>query len=207
MSSRRLTVSSSSSTSSSGAEMRSGGRESGWSVVPMIQWPGHGMMNTTRPGIRSVIPPSAGSRSRRITMCEPRLGTNRSPPSIAANLASGSAAHTPVASMTRLGPDLELDAAHTSRVTAAPTMPLAVEQRPLGPDASRGHRAAGQRRPQHREREPGVVLDPVVVDDRAGQALAPQVGRPARARRPAEVAAKPPFRRAPSRSYRKMPLP
>ena len=101
---------------------------SAWSVVPMIQWPGHGMMNTTRPGIRSVIPPCAGSRSRRMTMCEPRLGTNLSPPSSSANLASGSAAQTPVASMTR--------SARISNRSLAdevpdrrPDEPLAVEQR------------------------------------------------------------------------------
>ena len=41
------------------------------------------------------------------------------------------------------------------------------------------------RGPEHGEREPGVVLDPVVIDDPAGQALAPQVRRVLdRARRP-----------------------
>ena len=34
-----------------------------------------------------------------------------------------------------------------------------------------------ERGPQHRQRQSGVVLDPVVIDDPAGQALAPQVGR------------------------------
>ena len=36
---------------------------------------GHGTRNATRPGIRSVIPPRAGIRSRGMTRCAPRAGT------------------------------------------------------------------------------------------------------------------------------------
>ena len=165
---------------------RSGGRGSGWSVVPMIQWPGHGMMNTTRPGIRSVSPPCGGQAvapdddvraAARDEACRrPRASANR---------ASGSAAQTPVASMTRSARISNAVVAHEVARRVAPIEPLAVEQRRLGADPRRRDGAARERGPQHRERQPGVVLDPVVIDDPAGQALAAQVRRVLdRARRP-----------------------
>ena len=117
-------------------------------------------------------------------MCEPRLGTKR-----VAALERGESRFRVGRPDARriddaLGPDLEPVAADEV-LTRRPDEPLAVEQRPLGADPGRRHRPARERRSEHREREPGVVLDPVVVDDPAGQALAPEVRRALeRARRP-----------------------
>ena len=118
-------------------------------------------------------------------MCEPRLGTNASPPS---RVGEARRPGRPPRRRSRRSP------ARRGSRTAVPAHevvhgradePLAVEQGRLGAHPRGRDRAAGERRPEHRERQPGVVLDPVVVDDRAGQALAPEVRRVLdRARRP-----------------------
>ena len=124
-------------------------------------------------------------------MCEPRLGTNVSAPSSVGEALAGSAAQTPVASMTALGPDLERPLADEI-LDARADDPLAVEQRAVRADPRRRNGPARERGAEHRERQPGVVLDPVVVDDPAGQALPAQVRRVVDGARRPEVLREPP---------------
>ena len=98
MSSAPFTVPRISSTSSALAAGRSTGPWYGLSVVPMSQWRGHGTRNATRPGIRSVIPPRAGMRSRGTTRWLPSDGRTLNDP--APNGRSGIEPQTPVASST-----------------------------------------------------------------------------------------------------------
>ena len=69
---------------------------------------------------------------------------------------------------------------------------LAVEQRLLCVHPGRCDRAAGHRGAHNRDRETGVILDPVVVDDPAGQALQVQIGGVLDRARGPEVLREPP---------------
>ena len=120
-----------------------------------------------------------------MTMCEPRLGTKR-----VAALERGESrfrVRRPDARRVDdpLGADLELRSRSRGRGRVAPISRSPSSSGRSRVDPRRRHGAAVERGPQHRERQSGVVLDPVVVDDPAGQALAPQVRRVLdRARRP-----------------------
>ena len=184
MSSWALTVSSSSSTSSSGAETFSGVR-----LVRVVR-----RADDPVAGPRDDEHDAAGNSKRESALRREAVAPDHDVGAPARDEAVGPLERGESRFRVRrpdarriddpLRADLELVPAHEI-ADGRPDQPLAVEQRPLRLHPRRRDGAACERGSEHRERQPRVILDPVVVDDPAGQALAPQVRRVLdRARRP-----------------------
>ncbi len=138
-----------------------------------------------------VSPEDEAMRSRRTMMWEPRLGliaAGAGPPERRAGKApSARPAQTPVASMTARARMSNSAAVQlVGHVGAAD--PSALVQRAVGPDPGRHDRATLLGRPGDGQGEAGIVLDPVVEDEGAAQALVTEGGRVFEGRRGPEEA-------------------
>ena len=157
----------------------------------MSQWPGHGTRNTTLPGTRIVSPEAAGIRSRRTMRWVPRLGRM----SVVARALDRERAvrqARPDAGRVddRPGADDEVVAAELVADVDAGD-PAALAERAVDAQPGRHGRAPGPGRAGDREREAGVVLDPVVEHERAAQPWPAQDRRVLEGRLDAQVAMPP----------------
>ena len=129
------------------------------------------MTKSTRPGMRSVIPTSMGSRDRSKSRWVPRLGTSFivEPP----RRASGCPSQTPGGIDDPAGTDVDVHAIEgiMDRQPRDPAVRAVQDRCRPGPRHGRG--AESLRRARHGQAEAGVVLDAVGVGDAATQAGAP----------------------------------
>ena len=165
-----------SSTSSALAATWSSGPRYGLSVVPMIQWRGHGTRNATRPGIRSVMPPRAGIR----LALDDEVAAARGQDLEGAGSERAIRERAPDAGGVEHGRCPHLDGGPGQQVQdrrAGHT--IAVLQGAECPDTRDGDGrtlCAGDGRAHDREREPRIVLHRVVVEQRAPQVPAQRFG-------------------------------
>ena len=149
------------------------------SVVPMIQWPPHGMTNSTEVAVRRISPASPVIAERGTTRCTPLEARTRRPGRTPTSLSirDMSSLHTPVAATTVRARTSNSGVSGRLQVADPDADHLAgLPDEPGDPGAGHHGRAEAGRGPGQVDHQPGVVDLPVVVADRAGDRVGAQAG-------------------------------